>query len=115
MHSFELIYEAEEDVLEVTFEDFDEHFARSIALNDNIVLHADLGFTAVWGLTFYSYAQLLQVNETHLDGLRPMPEMEARRILNLLSLPPAFHFLEVVSPGDLLARIKAPRLQDLLS
>ncbi|MCS6777556.1 MAG: hypothetical protein RMJ43_07700 [Chloroherpetonaceae bacterium] len=114
MHSFELVYEAEEDVLEVTFADYEEHFARSVALNDNILMHADIGLGTVWGLTFYAYTQLLQVNETQLDGLQPLSEIESRRILTLLCVPPASYFLEIISPGDLLARVKAPHLQDLI-
>lgn len=115
MPSFELIYEQEEDVLEVTFETFDEHFARALSLNDTIVLHTDLTVSAAWGLTFYSYSQLLQVSETHLDGLRPLPEAEARRVLHLLARPPASYFLEILDPGDLRALVKAPHLQDLLT
>jgi hypothetical protein len=115
MLSFELIYDGEEDALEVTFESFDEHFARTIALNDNVVIHTDTSFSVVWGLTFYSYAQLLQVNETHLDGLEALSDADRRRVLGLLSHPPASHFLEVTTPDDLLARVKAPTLQALLS
>lgn len=115
MPSFEIIYEEDEDVLEVTFAFFDEHFARTIALNDNIVVQADLSMSIVQGLTFYSYARLLQVNETHLDGLRSLPEADARRVLNLFASPPASLFLQILDPGDLRARINAPHLQDLLS
>src|SRR5579884_2951952 len=81
MPSFEMIYEEDEDVLEVTFEMFDENFARTIPLNDNIVLYTDTTVSLAWGVTFYSYARLLQVSETHLDGLRPLPEADVRRLL----------------------------------
>lgn len=114
MPSFELIYEEEEDVLEVTFEAFDETFARAIPLNDNLTLYTDAFLSAAWGLTFYSYHQLLQVSETHLDGLRPLPEAEARRLLNLLSTPPASLFLQILDMADLRALVKAPALQELL-
>src|SRR5581483_768569 len=114
MPSFELIYEEDEDVLEATFEVFDEHFARAIPLNDAILLHTDLSLSVAWGITFYNYTRLLQVSETHLDGLRPLPEADARRVLNLLSLPPIVSFLELLDPGDLRALVKAPHLQDLL-
>ena len=114
MPSFEMIYEEDEDVLEATFAFFDEHFARAIALNDAIVLHTDSNVTATYGVTFYSYTRLLGVSETHLDGLRPLPEVDARRVLSLLALPPASFFLEVIDPGDLRARVKAPNLHDLL-
>jgi hypothetical protein len=114
MPSFELIYEDEDDVLEVTFEMFDEHFARTISLNDSIILYADTTVSVAWGLTFYSYAHLLQVNETHLDGLRHLPEADSRRLMALLSAPPAAYFLELLDPGDLRALVKAPHLQDMV-
>jgi hypothetical protein len=112
--SFEMIYEEDEDVLEVTFEVFDEHFARTVSLNDNIVLYTDTSLSVAWGLTFYSYAQLLQVNETILEGLRSLPESDARRLLAVLRRRPATHFLQVTDPADLRACICAPGLQDLL-
>jgi hypothetical protein len=114
MPSFEMLYDAEEDALEITFATFDEAFARTIPLNDNIVIYTDLGFTAAWGVSFYSYARLLQVSETHLDGLRPLPEADARKLLALVHSFPLSLFMEPVDPGDLRARVKAPNLVDLL-
>jgi hypothetical protein len=114
MASFELIFEAEEDVLEVTFEAFDESFARTIALNDNILLYTDVMFQSVWGLTFYSYSQLLQVSETHLDGLAPLEEADRLRMLALLTVPPASQFLNVFHPGELRALVLSPSLKDLM-
>ncbi len=114
MSSFEMLYDEEEDALEITFATFDESFARTIALNDNIVIHTDLSFTTAWGVSFYSYARLLEVSETHLDGLRPLPEADARRILALVHSYPLSLFMEPVDPGDLRARVKAPNLADLL-
>jgi len=114
MASFELIYEEDEDVLEVTFVMFDEHFARAIPLNDNIVLHTDTSISVAWGLTFYSYAQLLQVTETHLDGLRPLDEANRNRLWLLLDRAPASYFLEILDTTDLRALVKAPRLQELI-
>lgn len=114
MASFELFYEEDEDVLEVTFATFDEHFARAIPLNDHITLHTDSTLTAVWGLSFYAYKTLLQVSETYLDELRGLEEMQARRVLHLLTVPPASSFLELIALGELRARVKAPLLQSLL-
>lgn len=115
MASFEMIYEAEEDVLEVTFEAFDESFARVITLNNNLLLYTDLMFQTVWGLTFYSYGQLLQVSETHLDGLSLLPDADRLRLLALLSTPPASRFLKVFHPGELRALVLSPSLGDLLA
>lgn len=115
MASFELIYEEEEDVLEVTFALFDEHFARAIALNDNLLLHTDSNVTTAWGLTLYSYGQLLQVSETHLDNLREFPEDGLRRVLRVIATPPVSYFLELLDPDGLRALVKAPNLQAMLS
>jgi hypothetical protein len=114
MASFELIYEEDEDVLEVTFVTFDENFARTIALNDNIVLYTDTEFKAAWGLTLYSYAQLLQVSETHLDGLRPLDGVRLQKLLRLISMPPISCFLQMIAVGELRALVKAPNLEQLL-
>jgi hypothetical protein len=112
--SFELIYEEDEDVLEVTFETFDESFARTITLNDSIVLYTDLNISVAWGLTFYSYRQLLEVNETYLDGLAQLAEVDARRLLRVLQKRPASYFLEPTDPGELRAVVRAPGLKDLI-
>jgi hypothetical protein len=114
MASFELIYEEDEDVLEVTFATFDENFARAITLNDNIVLHTDTGLRTAWGLTLYSYAQLLQVSETHLDGLRPLNGQQLQQLLRILATPPVSCFLQMIAIGELRALVKAPNLEQLL-
>jgi hypothetical protein len=114
MASFEMLYDEDEDALEITFATFDESFARTIALNDNIVIYTDLALTAAWGVSFYSYARLLEVSETHLDGLRPLPEADARRLLSIIHSYPLSLFMEPVDPGDLRARVKAPNLIELL-
>lgn len=87
MPSFEMIYDTEEDVLEVTFEVFEETFARTIALNERILLFTDTSFQSSWGLNFDGYGTLLQVNETVLDGLNALSEPNRLRILQLLAEP----------------------------
>ena len=115
MNSFELIYEADEDVLEVTFEVADENFSRAITLNQEIVMHTDSQMHTAWGLTFYSYAKLLQVTETHLDELVPLDDENRNRILALIVRPPISHFLELLDTDGLLALVKSPRVKDLIS
>lgn len=112
--SFELAYDEDEDVLEVTFEAFDEHFARTIVLNDNIVLYTDTAFTSAWGLSFYSYGQLLQVSETHLDGLGALEEADALRLRRVLGRPPISLFLQLLDATGYRALVKAPGLHPLL-
>jgi hypothetical protein len=114
MTSFELIYEADEDVLEVTFDVVDENFSRAITLNQEIVLHTDSQIANAWGLTFYSYGSLLKVTETHLHELVPLDEPNRNRILALIARPPISHFLELLDTDELRALVKAPRISDLI-
>ena len=114
MPSFEMSYEEEEDVLEITFEHYDETFARTIPLNDHIFLFTDLAMAAVWGMTLYSYSRLLGVSETELSSLREIPEAQTDAILTLLAKPPASHFFDITDPAGLIARIKAPGIQALI-
>jgi len=114
MPSFDLSYEADEDVLEVTFAVFDETFARTIALNDHIFLFTDLGLGAVWGITLYSYSKLLGVSETELSSLREVEDEQAGACLDLLRKPPASLFFELTDPAGLIARVKAPLISLLV-
>lgn len=114
MASFEILYDAEEDMLEISFETFDERFARTVNLNDNIILYTDLALATAWGLSFYSYRTLLQVNETNLDELALLSEVDTRRALRLLETQPASHFLEVLVPYEFRARVKSPTLTELI-
>jgi hypothetical protein len=115
MPSFEMQYDEDEDVLEVTFAVFDEHFARTIPLNDHIFVFSDLGFGAVWGLTFYSYSRLLGVSETEFTGLRDLGEDQVSSILAMLSRAPASYFFDLTDPESLIARIASPDLEKLIS
>ncbi|HLJ56668.1 MAG TPA: hypothetical protein VKT77_16635 [Chthonomonadaceae bacterium] len=114
MPAFEMLYDDEEDALEVTFATFDESFARTIPLNDQIVIYTDLSMRVAWGITFYSYARLLEVSETYLDRLAPLPKEAAAPLLAVLFEPPLSAFLEPVDPDRLLARVKAPSIADLV-
>ena len=114
MASFELIYEDADDVLEVTFTAFDETFARTLPLNDNIILYTDTSVRAAWGLTIYSYASLLQVSETHLDNLRGLPAEAARQIVAVLQRPPLTAFFKILDATDFRALVKSPSLKELM-
>lgn len=114
MASFDLSYDADDDVLEATFAVFDERFVQSLALNDHIFIFADPGLHAVWGLTLYSYARLLEVSETELTGLREIPDERADAILSLLAAPPAAHFFDLTDPDALIARVRGPSVPALM-
>ena len=114
MASFELIYEDADDVLEVTFTAFDETFARTLPLNDSIVLYTDTSVRTAWGLTIYSYASLLQVSETHLDNLRGLPDAAARQILAVMQRPPLSAFFKILAAADFRVLVKSPGLKELM-
>ncbi len=114
MGSFELFYDEEEDSFEATFASYDESFARSLVLNENIVIQTDMGFSTVWGIALYEYAGLLQVSETHLDGLRSLSPEQYARVQELLKQPPASFFLDILYPDEYRAFVKAPPLSQLI-
>ena len=114
MASFDLSYDADDDVLEVTFALFDEHFARTIPLNDHVVVYSDLSMRTIWGITLYSYSQLLKVGETEMTDLRALTEQQCESILTMLERAPASRFLEVLDHGELVARIGAPGIETLV-
>ncbi len=101
-------------MLEVTFAAFNEQFARTFVLNDNIVLYTNTSFSIAWGLTFYSYGQLLQVSETYLDGLSALDEPDALRLMGVISRPPISFFLQILDAAGLRALVKAPGLQAMV-
>lgn len=114
MGSFDLSYDEEEDVLEITFALYDELTARTVPLNDNIFLFADLGLQNVWGLSFYSYSKLLQVSETEFTALRDVTEAQRNLVLALLGREPASYFFHITYPDALIARVDAPNLRSLI-
>ena len=114
MSHLDLSYDSDEDVLEVTCALFDEHFARSIPLNDHIFLFTDLSLRTAWGLTFYSYRRLIGVSETELTALAGLPEEQASAVLAILSEYPASAFFDLTDPEGLIARVQVPRLEALL-
>ena len=115
MASFEMIYDEDEDVLEATFASFDENFARTIPLNDLIVLHTDTGVVTGWGITLYDYSTLLHVSETDLGGLTLLTQPDRDRLFAVIAKPPVSLFLEVLDRIDLRARVLAPSLEAILS
>jgi len=114
MASFAMSYDAEADVLEVTFAAFDERAGRVLPLNDHITLYTDDVLREVWGLTFYSYARLLGVSETELTGLKDLSDEELNMVFSLLTAPPAIYFFDLTDPEGLIARVGAPDVQTLV-
>jgi hypothetical protein len=114
MPSFELRYDEDNDVLEVTFASPDERLARSFALNDHIFLYADPSFNILAGMAFYNYSSLLLVSETELTELAGLSEAQRQACLNLLLDRPASLFFDLTDPDQLIARVIAPDLEPLV-
>lgn len=113
MRSFEIAYDAEEDVLEVTFDSYEQEFARTVPLNDHIFLFTDMALQSLWGLSFYSYTRLLGVSETEFTSLRELKPAQIARVLSHLSKPPGSLFFALTDPERLIARVNAPSLHHL--
>ena len=114
MPSFDLTYDSEDDVLEVTFAVYDENIARTVPLNDNILIFSDMALQSVWALSFYSFSKLLDVSETEFSAIRDLTEVQQALVLGLLSREPASLFFDITYPDVLVARIRAPGLQQLI-
>jgi len=114
MTSFDLSYDSDEDVLEITFALYDEQVARTLPLNDNILIFTDLGLQSIWAIHLYSFSKLLEVSETEFTALQDMTEAQRGIVLRMLSREPASLFFDITYPDALIARVRAPNLQSLV-
>ena len=114
MSSFDISYDDEEDMLEVTFGMPDESLSRTVPLNDNILIHTDLTLRILWGFSFFSYSKLLGVSETEFTSLTSLTESQQNLVIGLLITEPGSYFFDVTYPDSLIARLKTPNLQSLI-
>ena len=114
MPSFDISYDADDDVLEACFEVFDDSNARTIQLNDNVIVFANRGLTRVWAVTFYAYRSLLSVGETVFTGLRDLPDGEAGAVVDMLAGGPVTAFIDLFDREESIARVLSPHLRVLL-
>ena len=114
MSRFEIAYDSEEDVLEVTFETFDEHFARTISFSENIVVYTDLMLSTVWGLTIYGYVESLEEGEFELDALKQANAGDRVKLVSLITRQPLSLFIEPPLEGSSGIRLKTPNLGELI-
>ena len=114
MPSFDVRYDGEEDVLEVRFAPFEVSHARTISLNDHILLLTDRYAETAFGLTFYSFSRLLLVSETQFTGLQETTEWEAAAVMSALSQGPASKFFVITDPEAFIARVRGPSVESLV-
>lgn len=112
--SFAVWYDAEADTLEVRWGPADQPVARSVALNDNVMLHTEADLSALFGLTLLEYGRLLLVGETHLTGLADVEEQEFYSVMRLLATPPGDVFFVISDPDELFVRVQGPAIERLV-
>ena len=114
MSGFEMAYDSEEDVLEVTFETFDEHFAKTIPLGENVIIYTDLMLSAVWGLTLYGYAETLEAGEIEIESLKKAETSGIGPYHALLTRQPISLFMELIEEKPGFVRFLAPSLDEII-
>ena len=113
MKSIHFSYDAEGDILEVSFALEKPGQRTGIELNDNIVVFADSALSEATGLTLLSYSRLLLLPHVNLDALSSLSEDQSRKLLALLQTPPLSNILQVVDEDQKLCRVLNPNLQAL--
>lgn len=113
MKSIHFSYDAEGDILEVSFALEKPGQRTGVELNDNVIVFADSDLSRATGLTLLSYSRLLLLPQTTLDTLSSLPEDVSKKLLALLRTPPLSNFLQIVDEGQKLCRVLNPNLQEL--
>lgn len=114
MPSFDIRYDARDDVLEVAFCEESRH-SRTFKLSANVLATVDDRMMVIENLVLYDYSRLLRVGEVELNGLDDLGETECDLLLTLLMTWPVTCFLALVPSETPLARVKSPNVQDLVS
>ena len=89
-------YDAEGDILTVTFSDAPKEEATGIELHENVVLYFTPDQEKVLELILISYNSILKNSKPlRLNALRKLQPDWQQRILNLLQQEPAINFLRI--------------------
>ena len=113
MKSIHFSYDAEGDILEVSFGLEKPGQCTGIELNDNVVVFADSDLFRATGLTLLSYSKLLLLPQINLDAFSSLPEDKSKRLLALLQTPPLSNFLQIVDEDQKFFRVLNPNVQEL--
>ena len=92
-------YDAEGDILSVTFTEAKEQKHTGVELTDNIILYFNPETEQPVALILSSYQAMMQASEQTpllLDGLAEIPSTLQTTILNLLQRAPLSGFLQLV-------------------
>ena len=114
MASFEISYDADEDMLDVQFGSIEDPSVKSISLNENIVMVTDLSLRHVYQITFYGFQKLIEVSETEFSSLADLTQQQADMVINLIAAGEVSSFFALTRPEQWLARVQFPRFNHLV-
>lgn len=109
-------YDAERDILDVTFDFGEPNQREGFELNDNIVLFVDRETDHPLGLMFISYSKLFQ-KLMSLDHLSTMPPAQQHRLMKILGTHLLKPFLMLVSAGSAKPEVRVgnPTVNELVA
>ena len=108
-------YDAEGDILDITFGIGKPNQREGFELNDNIVLFIDRSTDCPLGLMFISYSQLLEQGLSFLDQLVEMPLTQQQHLMKILSSNLLQPFLTIVSSTNLEVQVGNPNINELMA
>lgn len=98
-----LLYDAEGDILTVTFVETEDQPRTGVELNDNIVLYYNPETDQPIKLILVSYRRLAEISREQpisLEGLAGFPPAVRDQVLRIISQPPISNFLHLFSVQD---------------
>jgi hypothetical protein len=96
-------YDAEGDILSVTFVEVDDQPHTGVELNENIILYFDPETEQPIKLILLSYQRLAGASRRQpitLEGLATLPEVVRSRVLRIVDRPPVASFVHLVRAED---------------
>ena len=108
-------YDAEGDILDITFGIGKPNQREGFELNDNIVIFVDRETDCPLGLMFISYSKLLLQKSWFLDYLTEMPVAQQHRLMKILASDLLKPFLTVVSSAHPEVKIGNPNVNELMA
>ena len=114
MPSFEISYDADEDILDVQFGEIFDPSVKTISLNENIVIVTDIALTHVYQITFFGFQKLVEVSETEFSALADLTQQQAGLVIMLIASGECSSFFPFTKPEGWLARVQYPRFNHLI-
>jgi hypothetical protein len=96
-------YDAEGDILSLTFVEIEDQAHTGIELQDNIILYFNPETEQAIKLIMLSYARLAEASHQHplaLDGLTLLPESMRSKVIRIVAQPPVANFIHLIRDRD---------------